>query len=216
MYMKLMLFNGSPRKTWNTSLLLNAAKEGAASRGAEIDLIHLYDLHYKGCISCFACKRIGGISYGKCAVKDDLTEIFARVEEADALIIGSPIYYGAVTGATRSFLERLMFQYSVYDTKRSSLFKKRIFTGFLYTMGANELQMKEMGYAQNVKATEVAMKRIFGHSESIFVTDTYQFEDYSRYVTTLFNVEEKIKSRQEQFPKDCEKAFNMGARFAES
>ena len=212
--MKLMLFNGSPRKTWNTATLLNKAMEGAASQGAEAELIHLYDLHYQGCISCFACKRIKGRSYGKCAVQDDLTQVFARVEEADALIIGSPIYYGAASGATRSFLERLMFQYSVYDTNRSSLFTKRISTGLIYTMGANETQMSEMGYAQNVQATEMSMKRIFGHSESIFVTDTYQFDDYSRYVTTLFNVAEKTKRRQEQFPKDCEKAFNMGAKFA--
>jgi len=48
--------NGSPRKKWNTATLLEKALEGAASQGAETELVHLYDLNYKGCISCFACK----------------------------------------------------------------------------------------------------------------------------------------------------------------
>jgi len=54
--MKVMAFNGSPRKKWNTATLLEKALEGASSKGAETELIHLYDLNYKGCISCFSCK----------------------------------------------------------------------------------------------------------------------------------------------------------------
>ena len=102
--MKVMAFNGSPRKKWNTATLLEKALEGAASQGAETELIHLYDLNYKGCISCFACKTKGGKSYGKCAIKDDLTPILGKVEEADALILGSPIYLGDVSGEMRSFM----------------------------------------------------------------------------------------------------------------
>jgi multimeric flavodoxin WrbA len=55
-----MAFNGSPRKTWNTATLLEKALEGAASKGAETELVHLYDVTFKGCISCFACKTKGG------------------------------------------------------------------------------------------------------------------------------------------------------------
>lgn len=54
--MKVLAINGSPRKTWNTATVLTKALEGAASQGAQTELIHLYDLNYKGCISCFACK----------------------------------------------------------------------------------------------------------------------------------------------------------------
>ena len=70
--MKLIAFNGSPRKKRNTATLLEHACKGAKSEGAKTELIHLYDLDYKGCTSCFACKRIGGKRYGHCAVKDDL------------------------------------------------------------------------------------------------------------------------------------------------
>jgi multimeric flavodoxin WrbA len=58
--MLMMAFNGSPRKTWNTATLLQKALEGAAAQGAHTDLIHLYDLQYAGCKSCFACKTKGG------------------------------------------------------------------------------------------------------------------------------------------------------------
>jgi multimeric flavodoxin WrbA len=65
--MKVLALNGSPRKNWNTSIVLNHALEGAAFKGAETELINLYDYNYQGCISCFACKLKGGKSYGKCA-----------------------------------------------------------------------------------------------------------------------------------------------------
>jgi len=50
--MKVIALNGSPRKKWNTATLLKHALDGAASKGAETELIHLYDYNYKGCISC--------------------------------------------------------------------------------------------------------------------------------------------------------------------
>jgi multimeric flavodoxin WrbA len=113
--LKIMAFNGSPRKDWNTAILLNKALEGAASQGAETELVQLYDLNYKGCISCFACKMKDGKSYAKCAVNDDLMPIFKKVEEVDAIILGSPIYFGTATAEMRAFMERLLYPYVVYD-----------------------------------------------------------------------------------------------------
>lgn len=213
--MKVMAFNGSPRENWNTAILLKNALEGAASKGAETELIHLYKLNFKGCISCFACKLKDGKSYGKCAVNDELTPFLKKVEEADALILGSPIYLGTTTGEMRSFLERLAFPYTVYDENKSSLFKKKIPTGFIYTMGLNNDGMKERGYDQHFRLTEMSLARIFGTSEYLTVTDTYQFDDYSKYVSSAFNPEEKARRRKEEFPKDCKKAFDMGARFVQ-
>jgi multimeric flavodoxin WrbA len=79
--MKLLAINGSPRKKWNTAMLLENALEGAASKGAETELVHLYDLTYTGCTSCFACKLKGGKSYGKCAVNDGLTPVLEKIPE---------------------------------------------------------------------------------------------------------------------------------------
>ena len=216
MFVKVLAINGSPRTKCNTATLLNNALEGAASRGAETELVHLYKLNFKGCISCFACKLKNGESYGRCAVNDDLTPILKKAEESGAIILGSPIYLGTATGEMRSLMERLMFPYVMYDADHSTLFKKRIKTGLIYTMNAREDQMKLMGYDQSLNFVEMVMKRVFGESESLFVTDTYQFDDYSKYESSAFNVEEKAKRRKEEFPKDCQKAFEMGVRFAQT
>ncbi|RQW79951.1 MAG: flavodoxin family protein [Methanothrix sp.] len=213
--MNILAINGSPRKDWNTATLLNKALEGAASVGAEAQLIHLYDLDFKGCKSCFACKTRGGKSYGHCAQKDGLTPLLKRIEnEADAVILGSPIYLGTITGEMHSFMERLMFPYLTYTNPPATLFPRKISSGFIYTMNISEELMKEMGYLQHTKTNEWILSLIFGRAESLFSNDTYQFDDYSKVVADRFDPVQKAKRKQEVFPKDCEKAFEMGARFA--
>jgi multimeric flavodoxin WrbA len=208
--MKVIGFNGSPRKKWNTATLLNKALEGAASQGADTELIHLYDLNFRGCRSCFSCKKKGGKSYGKCAARDDLTPILKKVKETDAFILGSPIYFGTVSGEMRSFMERLMFPYHTYTYPHRSLFPKRINTGFIYTMNVTEEWMKKLGYDKIIANNERTLGTIFGSLESLFSFDTYQFEDYSKVVVEIFDPEMKAKRRQEVFPIDCQKAFELG------
>ncbi|MEQ8220857.1 MAG: flavodoxin family protein [Candidatus Eremiobacterota bacterium] len=212
--MKIIAINGSPRKKWNTATLLGRALEGASSKGAETELLHLYDLNFKGCISCFACKLKGGKSYGRCAVKDDLSPLLEKLAAVDGMILGSPIYLGNVTGEMRSFLERLIFQYLVYDAGYSSIAPKKMKTGFIYTMNVDTDRMKQFSYEQNLIAMENAMSRTFGHNEVMYSNDTWQFDDYSKYETGAFNVEHKKRIRELQFPEDCRKAFDMGVRFA--
>ena len=212
--MKIIAINGSPRKEWNTATLLRKALEGASSQGAGTELIHLYDLDYKGCISCFACKEKGGKSYGRCVVNDALKPVFKRVEESDAVIFGSPIYLGSITGEMQSFMERLVFPYLTYTDPPQTLFPKKIPTGFIYTMGVTEKVMNEVGYSQRFAITEHFLTRIFGSSEMLLSFDTYQFDDYSKYVATRFDPEAKLKRRKKVFSKDCQKAFEMGARLA--
>lgn len=213
--MKVLAFNGSPRKTWNTATLLGKALEGAAAQGAETELIHLYTLDYKGCISCFACKTKGGKSYGKCIVSDDLAPIFKKVEEADALILGSPVYLGRVTGEMASFLDRLLFQYIMYTDPLQSLFPKRIPTAFVYTMNATgDQEVREYGFESHFLFNEMILKNVFGSSETITSFDTLQVTDYSKIVASKFDPVQKAKRREEEFPKDCRKAFEMGSRLA--
>ena len=212
--MKAIAFNGSPRKNWNTATLLEKALEGAASAGAETELFHLYDYTYKGCASCFQCKRDGGRSYGQCGLRDDLTPVLEKVKDADVLLIGSPIYLGSVNGETRSFLERLLFPYLVYDKEHPTCFPKTISTGFIYTMGVDEERMKLMDYGQIFAINQMFLERVFGKSEFITANDMYQFDDYSKYVAPMFDVSAKAKRRETMFPQDCERAFEMGSRLA--
>jgi multimeric flavodoxin WrbA len=212
--MKVMAVNGSPRKTWNTATLLKKALKGAASQGADTELVHLYDLTFKGCISCFACKTRGGKSYGRCAVKDELQPILKKIEAADALILGSPIYFGIVTGEMRSFMERLLFPYFTYTDPPQSLFPKKIPTGFIYTMNITEELMKEWGYGPLFENNQRLLEMVFGASELLCSFDTYQFKDYAKVVADRFDPEKKARRRQEVFPLDCDRASAMGARLA--
>jgi multimeric flavodoxin WrbA len=209
--MKVIAFNGSPRKNWNTTALLNSALEGAASEGAEIELVHLYDLNFKGCHSCFACKMKNGKSYGHCAIKDDLAPILKKFEEADAIILGSPIYFGEVSGEMRSFLERLIFPFMMYTNPYQSLFPRRIKVGLIYS---GNITADEFPRYSHLKIAEKTLELVFGEVESIFSFDTFQFEDYSKVVADKFDPEKKAKVRREEFPKDCQKAFEMGKRLS--
>lgn len=212
--MKVMAFNGSPRKDWNTATLLGKVLEGAAAHGAEVEMIHLYDLAFTGCTSCFACKTKGGKSYGRCAARDDLSPALARAAEADALVLGSPIYYACVSGEMKSFMERLFFPYSVYDKARTSLFpgKGKVRTAFVYTMNVTEAEMRERGYDAHIATNARFMERIFGNTETLTVCDTWQFTDYGRIVSDHFDVDRKARSRQETFPADCAAARSLGER----
>lgn len=209
-----LAINGSPRKGWNTATLLENALEGAASAGARTELVHLYDLDFTGCTSCFACKLKGGASYGRCAIRDDLSPVLDRVREADALILGSPIYFGTVTGMMRCCMERLLFPYLAYTRPPASLFERTIPTAFVYTMNVSEEQMRENAYTVHIGLNEAILGRTFGGAESLCSFETLQFEDYSKVVFSYADPEERRERRRTVFPRDCERAFALGARLA--
>ncbi len=212
--MKAIAINGSPRKTWNTATLLQKALEGAASQGAATELVHLYDLSFKGCISCFACKTIGGPSYGRCAVKDALSPVLQKITEADVVILGSPIYFGSVTGEMQSFIERLQFPFLTYTDPPASIFPGKIQIGYIYTLGADENLARQAGFDARFAMNDFFAKMLYGNSESLFSYDTYQFEDYSKVFAPRFDPEKKAKRRAEVFPEDCRRAYEMGKRLA--
>jgi len=147
-----------------------------------------------------------------CAVKDDLTPVLKKVEKVDAVILGAPIYFGTVSGEMKSFMERLMFPYSTYTDPPGTLFSRKIRTGFIYTMNVPAEMVKPRGYDRYFDANGMTLERIFGSSEALCSNDTYQFDDYSKYVAPRFDPIMKARRRAEVFPKDCEKAFAMGAR----
>jgi len=213
--MHVIAINGSPRKKWNTATLLEHAVAGAGSEGAETELVHLYDLDFRGCTSCFACKLKDGKSYGRCAMKDDLAPVLEKIRTADALILGSPIYFGIVTGEMRSFMERLLFPYLTYTRPPQSLFGRKIPAAFIYTMNVSEEQMKEM-YAWPISANETVLRMILGSAESLCSCETLQFEDYDRVVFSYGNPEERKERHRTVFPEDCRKAFELGRRLAQS
>ncbi len=212
--MNVVAVNGSPRKTWNTATLLDHALAGAREQGAQTELVHLYDHAFTGCVSCFSCKKIGGASYGKCAVTDGITGLLERVAQADALILGSPLYFGVETGEMRSFLERLLFPYVTYTPGYKAIFPRAMPTAFVYTMNVTEQVLENLHQRASIEHTRGVMERVFGSCEVFLCTDTFQFSDYSKYLCTAWDAEAKAKRRKEVFPQDCARAFELGARLA--
>ena len=209
--MKIIAINVSPRKNWNTARLLEAALEGAEANGAEIKLYHLYDYDFKGCRSCFACKRIGSPFYGKCALKDELTPILEEIKAADGLILGTPIYFGAATGEFRSFLERLFFPNYAYDVAKPSLWGKITPNAVIYTMGMK----KPDAYSESFKITANTMGKLFGIEPEVYYhTDAYQFDDYDKYHAPAFDKEAKL-AKYQHFDEELAKAQAIGAKIAE-
>ena len=107
---KIMIIDGGPRKNFNTASMLQKFAEGAVSVSDKIEVktVRLYGLDYKGCMSCMACK-IKGKASNVCKFKDALTPVLEEIAEADGLALGSPIYFGDVTGQMRTFLETMCF-----------------------------------------------------------------------------------------------------------
>ena len=111
---KIYIINGSPRKNWNTAKMCESFANGAKSKGAEVEIINLYDIDFKGCRSCFACKLKNGKNLGRCAYPDELIPVLDKISQADGLVLASPIYCGDVTGMMRCFIERLTFPFFEY------------------------------------------------------------------------------------------------------
>jgi multimeric flavodoxin WrbA len=131
------------------------------------------------------------------------------------VILSAPNYIGGPSSATKAFIERLLFPYAVYASDMSSLCEKKIQAGFIYVMGSTEEWMKTMGYDWLPQFMEKVLKMIFGSSEVLVVNDIYQFDDYSKYVSSRFDPVAKAKRRDEHFYTiDCQKAFKMGVDFA--
>lgn len=92
---------GSPRKNSNTEILLKKALEAAEDAGAETEIINLGTAEIEPCIACDICK-----STGECAIYDDMREITRKLENAQGIIIGSPVYFGNVTSQMKMFMDR--------------------------------------------------------------------------------------------------------------
>jgi multimeric flavodoxin WrbA len=212
--MKVIGVNGSPRKGWNTHSLVEESLRGAGSKGAETELVNLYDLDVRGCVSCFQCKQVDGPSRGRCALRDSLRPVLDALDSCDGFVLGSPIYIGEVTASMRALIERLTFQYITYRKDGGSWFTRRVPIGFIYTMNVPESALESNGYTVKFRFYEDLFARIMGPSKTLLSTETWQTEDYGTYGITMFDEGARRKRREEVFPRDRQRAFDLGAEIA--
>lgn len=212
--MKLIAVCGSARKQGNTAKMLRQVIEGAKSTGAETEFVNLFDLNYKDCISCYACKLRDSKSFGHCMVNDELKPLLERIEQSDAIVLGSPVYYANLSGQMRSFTDRLLFQYLDYGGKGRGPKPKNFKTALIATMNGNDASYVERG----VKDTLANFTQMIGHTlgscELLTLTDTVLFDDYSKYVYQMPDLKEKSSRAEKISAEDLKRAFDLGVRLA--
>ena len=103
--MKIVAFNGSPRKGGNTEQLIEEVFKPIREAGIETELIQLGGKWLRGCASCYTCFKTKD---GQCAIKNDgMNEYIRKAREADGIILASPTYYGSVSAEMKAFMDRL-------------------------------------------------------------------------------------------------------------
>ncbi len=207
------IIDGGPRKNMNTAKAINAFAEGAKSIGSNIDVktFRLYDIDYKGCISCLACKLKNSKHKDVCAYKDGLSEVLYNSAYADALIFASPIYFGQITAQLRAYIERLVFPWLSYNDY-SVTAPKRIPTAFIYTMNIPEEAADMISGAQEQIEGLIAMG--LEMPERINVFNTLQVKDYNLYDMAGFSTEKKQEWHDEHWHEEMQNAYNIGRRIA--
>ncbi len=119
--MNIIVFSGSPRKGGNTDLLADAFVAGATSHRANVEKIRLIELKYSPCIECGGCDETG-----KCILKDDLTEIYPKIESADVVVLASPMFFYNITANSQALVERSQaFWVRQYVLKQGEIGGKR-------------------------------------------------------------------------------------------
>ena len=118
--MKVLGLFGSPRRGGNTDLLLEEMLKGAQSKGAEIERIFLSHLDISGCRECRSCETTGN-----CVVQDQMQEIYAKLMEADYIILASPIFFYGVTAQAKRMIDRCQALWArKYVLKKSPIEKR--------------------------------------------------------------------------------------------
>ena len=102
--MKVLLLNGSPHISGCTATALQEMIAVFEREGVETELVQVGSQNIRGCIACRSCSRTG-----KCVFDDLVNEVAPKFEDADGLVVGSPVYYGSPNGTTLAFMDRLFF-----------------------------------------------------------------------------------------------------------
>ena len=111
--MKVLILNGSPRANGNTATAINELVKVFGSEGVETEVVHVGNKNIRGCIACNSCSK-----NGKCVFDDAVNEIARKFEEADGLVVASPVYYASANATLIACLDRLYYSTSFDKTMK--------------------------------------------------------------------------------------------------
>ena len=102
--MKVLMINGSPRKDGNTSIALEEMRKIFESENVQVEIVRVGNQAVRGCIACGRCSELG-----KCVFDDVVNELAPKFEEADGLVVASPVYYASANATLVAVLDRLFY-----------------------------------------------------------------------------------------------------------
>lgn len=111
--MKVLMINGSPRTNGNTSIALGKMKKVFEEEGINAEIVQVGNKAVRGCIACNRCAELG-----KCVFDDVVNELAPKFEEADGLVIASPVYYASANATLIAVLDRLFYSTSFDKTMK--------------------------------------------------------------------------------------------------
>lgn len=124
--MKITAIVGSYRKGGVVDTAIDEILDGAKGEGAEVAKIYLIDKHIEFCTNCRSCTQKEGEKRGECPIADDMSTILDKIEQSDAIVLGSPMNFGTVTAVMKRFIERLIcFAYWPWGMNAPKLRNKR-------------------------------------------------------------------------------------------
>ena len=102
--MKVLMINGSPRENGNTAIALDEMKNVFEAEGIETEIVQVGNKNVRGCVACGRCAKLG-----KCVFDDIVNELAPEFEEADGLVVASPVYYASANATLVAVLDRLFY-----------------------------------------------------------------------------------------------------------
>ncbi|MBN2583457.1 MAG: flavodoxin family protein [Planctomycetes bacterium] len=102
--MNVLILQGSPRKGGNTETVCSAMAEAMVAAGAKVESLRVADMNIGGCISCFACQKVGDAP--GCSVKDDMQQVYAKILAADLVVLATPVYCWGMTAQIKAPIDR--------------------------------------------------------------------------------------------------------------
>jgi multimeric flavodoxin WrbA len=145
---KMLMINGSPRSNGSSADVLKIIAEKCALKGYECEIVDLGKLKISHCKGCMACK-----SSGKCCNNDDMTALYDKVQNADAVAFATPVYFAAETGLLKNFIDRLYALIDRKDGVRSVRFGKEKKGIIAITCGAPDGNMVYHGMMSRLVMT---------------------------------------------------------------
>ncbi len=184
--MNVLGINGSPRIGGNTDILLDKVLEGAKTKGAKTEKIILNTLKFSPCQECEKIR-----DDGTCIVEDDMQPLYKKIDEADAIILASPIFFGSLSAQTKMMIDRFQCAWRAKYILKKDIFKRKCKGAFISVEASDRKD-----FFDNAKSI---VKNLFATINAVYQEELF-----------CSGVDEKGKILKH--PDILKKAFELGER----